>query len=264
MRFEFHVLAAAGGLLVGMLVLIRAGRWLGARHLARSPADTELGSGAIDAAVFGLLGLLIAFTFSGAAARFDARRSLIVDEGNAIGTAYLRLSVLPDPARAEIADLFRRYLDSRIETYRKLPDLDAAQPERVHSLVLALQQEIWDHAVAAIRRSDALPSAAMVVLPPLNQMFDIASTRTMATQMHPPRIFFVMLFSIALVSALLVGYGMARSRSPSWVHVIGFAAIIAVVFYVIIDVEYPRLGLFRVDEFDRVLVDLRAGMGSGT
>jgi hypothetical protein len=98
------------------------------------------------------------------------------------------------------------------------------------------------------------------VLPALNEMIDITTTRTMAAQMHPPAIIFVLMAVLALASSLLAGYGMAGSRARSWVHVLGFATIMAVTLYVIADLEFPRLGVIRVDSFDRVLVDLRNSM----
>jgi hypothetical protein len=106
----------------------------------------------------------------------------------------------------------------------------------------------------------AAPSAPMLLLPALNQMFDITTTRTMASQMHPPWAIFAMLFALALAGALLAGYGMAGSKTRNWIHMIGFAAVIAGAVNVIIDIEYPRLGLIRVDAFDQALIDLRAGM----
>src|SRR5262245_22835515 len=84
----------AGGLLAGMLVCLELGRRLGVRRLERDPQGALAGLGAVEGAVFGLYGLLIAFTFSGAPARFDARRQLIAEEANAIGTAYLRIDLL--------------------------------------------------------------------------------------------------------------------------------------------------------------------------
>lgn len=62
-----------------------------------------------------------------------------------------------------------------------------------------------------------------------------------------------MLFGLALVSALLVRYGMGDAGSRNWVHMVGFALALAVAAYVILDLEFPRLGLIRVDEFDRAL-----------
>src|SRR5512142_402713 len=97
------------GLFVGMIGLLELGRRLGRRRQAKDEERARAGLGAVEGAVFALLGLLIAFTFSGAASRFDARRELIVREANAIGTAWLRLSLLPAHAQPGLRDMFRRY-----------------------------------------------------------------------------------------------------------------------------------------------------------
>ena len=91
-------------------------------------------------------------------------------------------------------------------------------------------------------------------------MFDIATTRTMAARTHPPAIIFVLLGVLALMSALLAGYAMAGGKTRSWIHMVGFALIIAASVYVILDLEFPRLGIIRVDSFDQVLIDLRQSM----
>src|SRR5712691_13459249 len=77
----------------------------------------------------------------------------------------------------------------------------------------------------------------MLLLPVLNQMIDITTTRTMAAQTHPPTVIFAMLAGLALVSALLAGYGMAGGTTRSWIHMLGVAAIMAVTVYVILDIE---------------------------
>lgn len=243
------------GLFIVMLLLLEVGRRLGRKRRKRDP---ELAlSGAVDAAVFALLGLLVAFTFSGAAARFDERRHLVTEEANAIGTAYLRIDVLPESAQPPLRDLFRRYLDSRLETYRKLPDVQAAMKEWDTSV--ELQEEIWASAVAACRDS-GLSQTAMLLLPALNAMIDISTTRLMSTRIHPPTIVYFMLGTVSLVAALLAGYGMASSKGRSWIHIVSFAAIIAATVFVILDLEYPRVGLIRVDAADEVLMELRRSM----
>jgi hypothetical protein len=245
-------------LFLGMLLLLETGRRLGVRRLANDPEGARAGTGAVDGAVFALLGLLVAFTFSGAASRFDERRNLVVEEANDIGTAYLRLDLLPSSAQPALRDLFRRYVDSRLEAYRKLPDVEAVMAELTRST--KLQGEIWSRAVAACRMEGAPPLAAMLLLPALNQMIDITTTRTMAAQMHPPLVIFALLFALALGAALLAGYGMAGGKARSWVHMIAFAAVLAVAVNVIIDIEYPRLGLIRVAAFDQALAELRDSM----
>jgi hypothetical protein len=258
MSHELTVSLFTSGLFLGMLFFLEIGRRIGIRRIKEDSGTAGEGVGAVDGAVFALLGLLLAFTFSGASSRFDTRRQLIVEETNDIGTAYLRLDLLPPSAQPALRESFRRYLDARIEVYQKLPDIAAAK----ESLAKAngLQGQIWRQAVAASRAEGAPPAAPILLLPALNAMIDITTTRTMATQIHPPTIVFVMLFGLALAASLLAGYGMIGSRVRSWFHMLGFAFVMATAVYVILDIEYPRLGLIRVDAFDQALVDLRESM----
>jgi hypothetical protein len=258
MNYALFALLLAVALFVGMMLLLELGRRIGIRRMANDPDGAKVGTGAVDGAVFALLGLLIAFTFSGAASRFDERRNLIIQETNDIGTAYLRIDLVPVSAQSALRDLFKRYVDSRLEVYRRLPDVEAAKAALARST--KLQGEIWSRAVAAGRMEGAPPAATMLLLPALNQMIDITTTRTMAAQMHPPLVIFALLFGLALVAALLAGYDMAGSKQRNWIHMIGFAAVMAAAVNVIMDIEYPRLGLIRVDAFDQALVDLRESM----
>jgi len=243
-------------LFVGMLACLETGRRIGAARKKEQPEGGSDGSGAVDGAVFGLLGLLLAFTFSGAAERFDNRRALIVQEANAIGTAWLRLDVLSPEARETLRGRFRDYLDSRLLVYRKLPDLEAAQAELRRSA--ELQSEIWALATQAARAEG--PPAPMLVLPALNEMFDITTTRTAAGFRHPPAVVFAMLAGLCLLSALLAGVGMGGRPSRPWLHMGAYALVMSLAFFLIRNLEYPRLGLIRVDAADQVLVDLRASM----
>ena len=244
------------GLLGGMLMLLEIGRRIGARRVAKDPEGVRVGFGAIDGAVFGLMGLLLAFTFSGAASRFDVRRQLIVEEANAIATAWLRLEALPASAQPALRESFRRYLDTRLAVYRKLSDVRASTDELARAS--ALEGDIWRRAVAACQTAEG-QRVTMLVLPALNEMFDVVTTRTVALRTHPPHVIFVMLAILALASALLAGHGMAGGRR-SWIHMLGYAAIISCTVYIILDLEFPRFGFIRVDAFDQVLVDLRESM----
>ncbi len=247
----------AGSIFVGVLVMLEVGRHLGARRLARDPDGARAGVSAVEGALFALLGLLIAFTFSGAANRLDMRRKLINEETNAIGTAWLRLDLLPAEAQPALRELFRNYLDSRLLTYAKLPDIPAAEAELAHSI--QLQGEIWKQTVAAVRSGPPGPSGTSV-LSALNAMFDIVTTRTMAARTHPPLIIYAMLIVLAFAAALFAGDAMAGSKHRSWVHNVGFAAVLALTVYVILDIEYPRLGFIRLDAGDRALVGMRQSM----
>lgn len=248
----------AGGMFVGILLLLEAGRRLGLRHATRPGEERGSTLGLVENAVYALLGLMIAFTFSAAFSRFDARRTYIVQEANAIGTAYLRVDLLPPETQPRVRELFRRYLDSRLETYRKVSDIDAALMEYQRSS--ELQLEIWNEAMAGMQQLKSSPTAIPLILA-LNEMIDMTTTRLMATRIHQPTIVFVMLGVLALASALLAGHGMAAGRRSA-LHNIVFAAVVAVTIYLIVDLEYPRFGLIRVDEVDQVLIDLRKSMGA--
>lgn len=255
-----HLIAILAGMVIVlflmMLIFLEIGIRMGRRRAAKDPEGTRTRLGAVEGAVFGLMGLLMAFTFSGAAARFEARRQMILEEANAIEIAYLRADLLPPDRRAALQDVFRRYLDARIEIPRKLPDLAAAKAALEQSLVI--QNELWEQAVAAC--SDGKGQAAGLLLPALSTVRDRANTRNHAIQMHPPAAIYLMLVALALACSMLAGYAMAGSSSRSWGHLIGFAGVIAITIYIILDMEFPRVGLIRLDAADQVLVDLRARM----
>jgi hypothetical protein len=181
-----------------------------------------------------------------------------VEEANNIGTAWLRLDVLPASAQPKLRDAFRRYADARIALYRTFSQSGVAVARAEFARSTGLQREIWDEAVAACRD---VPAATVVVLPALNAMFDISTTRLAATQMHPPTIVYVVLAAISLVCGFLVGYEMGATPVPSRAHMLVLAFIISFTLYVILDFEYPRLGFIRIDDFDQLLVQVRASMG---
>jgi hypothetical protein len=119
----------SSGLFVGMLACLEAGYRISCYHSQKRVDLTHEGIGVIEAAVFALLGLLLGFSFAGGTSHLDARRQLIVQEANAIDTAYLRLDELPAADQPEMRHLFRQYLDARLRVYEKLPDMGAADQE---------------------------------------------------------------------------------------------------------------------------------------
>jgi hypothetical protein len=132
--------------------------------------------------------------------------------------------------------------------------------EQVMSHTATLQTDIWAEAVAATRLSGAHPDAARLLIPALNDMIDIVTTRAMAARIHPPLVIFALMFVLALLCALLAGYGMAGSEQRSWPHITAFAVITVICVYIVLDLEYPRMGFIRLDPYDQVLVDVRQSM----
>jgi hypothetical protein len=100
----------------------------------------------------------------------------------------------------------------------------------------------------------------MLLLPALNQMIDITTVRTMAIRTHAPAFIYVMLGLLMLSGSLLAGYGMANGKARNWFHTIAFAVIMTLAIFVILDFEFPRVGIIRLNAFDQVLVDVRQSM----
>jgi hypothetical protein len=241
-----------------MLVLMEIGRRVGMRRKKLDATGANAGLSTIDGAVFGLMGLLVAFTFSGAAGRFDTRRQLIGQEANDIGTAYLRIDLLPVPEQAILRDDFRNYVDARLAYFKNLPS-DGMAAKAALDQSIALQGKIWFESVAACDKANS-SATTVLLLSSLNEMIDIATTRAVALEMHPPIVVVWGLGVLVLASSLLAGYGMAEAKTRGVLHMLVYSAILAIAVYVILDMEYPRVGLIRIDAADHVLMDLRSSM----
>ena len=246
------------GLLAFLLAMIAM--YLLGRKLASvfRPADDEKASSAAETAVFSMLGLLLGFTFFGAAGRFEDRRHLVTQEANDIGTAWLRLDMLPAEAQPALRQLFRDYTSARVAAFHDVEDLQATAA--AVDQAGRLQGQIWQASVLAVRSPDAPPQAAMLVLPALNAMIDITSTRATATQNHPPTVVYYMLACFGLMASLMTGYNTRTKGLQAWFNISLFAVIVAITLAVILDLEYPRRGLIRVDAIDQALLDVRSIM----
>lgn len=249
------VLAITATLFAGMVVALEAGTRLGARRLAEGHEEPK-GLAAIEGAIFALFGLLLAFTFSGAASRFDARRELIQAECNALGTTWLRIDLLQPADQAEVKELLRAYVDARLRLYADglgddmlQADLDAQD---------AAQAALWARAVAAAKAADA--RLAPLFLTALNDALDRAGDRLAARRFHPPGAVFLLLIGLGLLAAFLAGWGLAASKATTRVHRVAFVSAVSLVVYVSLDLELPRRGLVRLGSADHLLAETRASM----
>jgi hypothetical protein len=241
------------GLVAGVLLSVEAGHRLGIHRLQRERHPTVVPHvhPMIEASVFGLMGILIGFTFYGAASRFDNRRNLIVREANAIGTTYLRIDLLPPEFQPQLREDFRNYVHSRLAIYKEIPEAKAvtAAIDRSRSI----QEKMWKDTVNALKESG--PAEKSLMLTSMNEAIDITTDRTVALTTHAPLQVFVMLALSAIAASVLAGYTMSVSPVRDWVSMITLALVLGVALNVILDYEFPRFGLIRIDPVDQVLVD---------
>ena len=207
-----------------------------------------------EATVFALLGLLIAFSFAGAYDRFENRKYKIIEEVNFIETAYQRISLLKPELQLEMRDLFKKYLDLRIATYYRLAEFHGFMEELKRSN--EMNNNVWVKSLEAVKLTNN-NATSLLFIPAVNNMLEIAKTRIMITRVHPPAQIFLLLIGLAALSSFLAGYNMARNKMYSRVYTLCFTAMMAYTLYVIIDLEFPRVGMIRVDAFDNYLVELR-------
>jgi len=243
------------GLFCAMMAAAVAGNHIARIRRQRLDADAAVGTSAIDAAVLGLLGLLVAFWFSSAGTRLDVRRSLIVEEANAIGTAWLRVDLLPAATGTAIRDLFRGYVDVRLA--QTTGSLQADKQVEFDSRLTELRTGIWRQAVAAAPECES-DQAAAILLESLNEMFDAGTRHQAFFNAHTPTAVLILLLIVAVFAAVLAGHDMGGREAFRWLHAVVFAGVVSLTIWVIYDLEMPRYGLIRVDNFDATMRDVRA------
>ena len=232
-----------------------AGRLIGKWQIEHHPSRKLGRLGIAEGAIFALLGLLIAFTFSGAYERFQLRITDILEEANAINTAYLRLDLLSPDLQKPLRDDFRQYIDARYLIYQDAKLYDFNMVEERIAIARQIQLNIWNHAITALKKTND-PSASELLLGALNNMFDNANMQFSMSKVHPPLAIFALLMVLSLLSTFLIGYSITKSKIKNRVHVFSYILITSLTLYVILDLELPRVGLIRVTPFDSIILDL--------
>lgn len=242
-------------LLAAMLLAAAAGRRGGLAKKDRDLPAVGFDLNVIAGALFGLLGLLLAFTYSFVMVRDDHRKAAVIGEANAIGTAYLRADLAPEPTRSELRDLLRRYARTRIvppEAMTRTARFDALLAES-----LAIQGKLWPTAAASLRGRQPTVADALL-LGSINEVIDSHGRRLATTYDHLPPIVVLMLMAVALVAIGLTGYagGVANHRK-GWLTTT-IALTISAVMFIVLDLDQPRTGLIRVSQ--QPLIDMLNGM----
>lgn len=206
----------------------------------------------ISAGILGLLAFMLAFTFGHAGSRFDQRKQLVVDESNAIGTAYLRAQLVPDPYGRTIQDLLRGYVDARIAIVNLQ---DTAARERSAAGVGASHAQIWTQ-VAALAKMypDSVPVGLLISS--LNDVVDAHALRVaVGLRNHIPPSIWVTIYFLAVMAMLVIGYDSGVTSSRNALSTIALVLAFAAVVLLIIDLDRPYQAMFAVSQ--DAMVDLQ-------
>jgi hypothetical protein len=250
---DYLPLWGAFGVTVAILLLaVEAGFLLGGHQRRQSEEAQKAEVGEIVVALLGLMSLLLAFTFSLAASRAETRRSLVLEEANAIGTTWLRAGLLSEPYRGEIRGLLREYLEAR---------LGAVQSGQVQQGIVRsedLQNRLWAQAVAVGQKEPGSIVAGLFIAS-LNEVIDLHAKRVMfgLRTRIPPSIWAV-LYSVTLLSLGAMGYnaGLAGARRSRAIFILVLT--VSTVLLLIADLDRPQEGLVKASQ--QSLADLRGLM----
>ncbi len=209
--------------------------------------EREAPIGAVIGAMLGLLAFLLAFTFGMAAARYDDRKELVLLEANAIGTAYLRAEMLPEPPRSTIRGLLRDYAVLRVGGVTAL-----LTPE-MRTQSSAIHNQLWAHTVtAAAQNPDSMLTALFVES--LNEVIDLDETRVTAGRNRIPDSIWLVLYSVAILTMAAMGYQFGLTGERSWPVTILLTLVFTAVLVLIADLDRPQAGLLQVSQ--QALIDL--------
>jgi hypothetical protein len=205
----------------------------------------------VQAALLGLLALLLGFTMSMAVSRFERRQQLVVEEANAIGTAALRARLLAGPEGDAIAALLRNYVDARVAS----SDEGGVRERATSPDAETLQQELWSRAVATAQQDPRAVTSGLL-LQALNEAFDIRTVRLAVLNNHVPASVIVLICAVAMIGVASVSYGYGLGGRRHVFFMITLSVTIALVVITILDLDRPGHGAIRVSE--QAMINLAA------
>ncbi|HEY4964884.1 MAG TPA: hypothetical protein VII28_00715 [Puia sp.] len=231
--------------------------WLGflykKRQVKKFPDIGSSGLGTAEGSLLGLMALLLSFAFGISATKYESRRHVIVEEANNIGTVILRCDLYPDSARSLFRADLRNYLEARIAYYDVGDNAD--QIQNALSRADSISGLCWKR-VSELSHNASYTVASMQMIPALNAMIDIVSTREAERRSVVPRLILDILLILTIVSSFLTGYG-SKGHERRWVLVVAFALMTTLALYLVIDLDRPRQGYINLNSAQQQMINLK-------
>jgi hypothetical protein len=245
-------------LAIPFLFLLIFVNWMGyrfkVRFIKRFPGIEHVGIGPTEGSLLGLTALLLSFTFGMASTKYELRRQHLVSETNEIGTTILRCDMYPDSIRNLLRADLKNYLETRISYYAVGDDEDLISRTLVQAD--SISKIIWNR-VASLSHNQEYWTATEQMVPSLNGMIDIVTTREAGRKAMVPHLILVVLCILILVSAFLSGYG-SKNLERNKVLVVAFAVITTLALYLVVDLDRPRQGFVNLNAAQQLMINLRS------
>lgn len=241
-------------LILILYISVALGRAFGKIEIRKHPKHKLEVVQVAEASVFALLGLLIAFTFSGAYDRYESRKLHILEQANAFEGVYNYLDFIAPKLQPNLHNSISMYLNMNLDAYHHQPFIKLV--DQALDRALEIEDQIWKQAIVASNtiKNDSI---AANFIGAINAMFDTSHTGMNLSRVHPPLIIFGLMIGLAALGGFLVGYDAAESKQAKHIHTVSYVLLTALTIYIIINLEYPRTGFIRLNNFDQILTDAR-------
>jgi len=242
------------GLFLAIVVLVLAaiegGYRLGSYRHRQPGREKETPVGAMVGAMLGLLAFMLAFTFGLAGSRFEGRREIVLSEANAIGTAYLRGAMLPEPMGTDERNLLREYVDVRLQAAQQ-QNLDEAiaKSEQLH-------ERLWSTAIAASQKERS-PTTNLFVTS-LNDVINLHAVRLQRVRGRVPSVIWLVLYMLLSLTMVMIGYQQGLTGAKRSLAVIALVLGFSTVLFLIADLDRPGQGMLQTSQ--QAMMDLRRSM----
>jgi hypothetical protein len=224
---------------------LEIGYRLGRRHHLRGAGESDPSIGVVVASILGLLAFLLAFTFNMAASRYEDRRQVVLQEANAIETAYLRTRLLPEHQHSEAAGLLRQYVDIRVQAAR--PKVSPEELARDVARSEEIQRRIWGMAMRAAEQDPTVMTGLFIQA--LNQVFDIHSERVLVgVHSQIPFMIWMGLLGVAMIGLASAGFQAGCTSTRRSIVIFGLVLAFAGVMTLIADLDNPREGFLKTQQ----------------
>lgn len=249
MIFNTFGLVYSLSLLVALLGGLKIGHIFGKRWRV-SGQESEKGN-TMDGVVFALLGLLLAFSFSGAMSSYGSHRDLLTKEASAITDFYQKLDLLPEDAKASLQIALREYADLRLEATQA--DIDSPVEREALARSQSVQKQIWQELTEYVRKSGNV-TANNQLLNAFSLMTGVVDEQFADVNNHVPAVVYGLIFILAIMASLMAGYGMSNLKKLPVIRVVIFSLAVCATVYTIIDLEFQRTGLFNASPTNIMLI----------
>ena len=243
------------GALMGLLLsaTIEVGYQTALRSRIQQDANRKDQMVAVRDGLFLLVSLLLGFTLALAAPRFAERRSLVIEEANAIGTTYLRAGALPQPYHDQAQQLLRDYVDARLDLDKA--GLDDSRANEATARANQIQERLWEGTIQ-VTSADRSPITALY-MNSLNETIDLHEKRLSSLENRIPRSVWLLIFCVSLIAVFTRGLTLA---GRFWLTLVLVPLTIAIVVALIADLDTPSSGLIRLDQrsMQRLKVEINA------